>query len=484
MLPNAKSAKGLIWAWQAWLGLLAYLRQKTALSMDWEHLLSLKRQGDTSKRLRKEQDETRLGFEVDFDRIIFSSPFRSLQDKTQVVPLPISVDSKQGFVHTRLTHSLEVSVVGRSLGRIAGRGILANHPYLKEVHGYHFNDIGAIVAAAALAHDIGNPPFGHSGEKAIGSFFERGNGKKYQDLLAEEEFQDLANFEGNANGFKLLSESRQGVPGGLRLSYATLGAFMKYPKASLPQKPSEHIADKKFGFFQADKSFFQEVFQELGLAKKPEKPQAGFYRHPLTYLVEAADDICYTIIDFEDGINLGLISEDHALEYLINLVKDTINSKKYTGMKRSSDRLGYLRALAINTLIMDAVSVFEEHETEILEGRFTMALLDGGKYKAQMDDITRLSAERVYQSPEVVDKELAGFRIINDLLGVYTDALAQKKGRTATNYANLLIKSLPENYRDTQKTIYRILLDTSSFVASLSDSAAVHLHNKIMGRNF
>ena len=190
--------------------------------MNWEELLSLQRFGDTHKRIRKEQDETRLGFEVDYDRVIFSSAFRSLQDKTQVIPL-----SKTDFVHTRLTHSLEVSVVGRSLGRIAGKKLLAKYPHLREIHGYQFNDFGAIVAAASLAHDIGNPPFGHSGEKAIGEFFKSGPGMEYKDQLTAKEYQDLIDFEGNANGFKILTESREGVEGGLRLSYATLGSISK-----------------------------------------------------------------------------------------------------------------------------------------------------------------------------------------------------------------------------------------------------------------
>ncbi|SHG76291.1 dGTP triphosphohydrolase [Flagellimonas flava] len=450
--------------------------------MEWERLLSLKRQGDTHKRLRKEQVETRLGFEVDYDRIIFSSAFRSLQDKTQVVPMPISVGSKKNFVHTRLTHSLEVSVVGRSLGRVAGQQILAKYPSLQEVHGYQFNDFGAIVAAAALAHDIGNPPFGHSGEKSIGNYFVQGNGKHYKSMLSPEEYQDLVDFEGNANGFKLLTESREGVPGGLRLSYATLGAFMKYPKASLPKKPSKHIADKKFGFFQSEQAFFMEVIEEIGLLKNKKNPGIGFLRHPLTYLVEAADDICYTIIDFEDGINLGLIPEEYALEYLINLVKDNINTKKYSTMSHSSDRLSYLRALAINTLIKDAAEVFERHESEILKGEFNTALLDRGRYKAQIDDIIKLSVERVYQSTEVIDKEIAGYKIISDILDAYTQALIRTKEGTATNYDRLLVKSLPETYRNTENSVYKILLDTCCFVASLSDSAAVHIHNKLMGK--
>jgi len=450
--------------------------------MNWVQLLSLRRQGDTEKRLRRLQDETRLGFEVDYDRIIFSSAFRSLQDKTQVVPMPIDVGSRKEFVHTRLTHSLEVSVVGRSLGRIAGRNLLQKHPYLKEELGYRFNDFGAIVAAASLAHDIGNPPFGHSGEKAIGAFFQSGAGKRYQAELNAEEYQDLIDFEGNANGFKLLTESRNGVPGGLRLSYATLGAFMKYPKAALPKKPTNHISDKKFGFFQSEKETFSAIANELGLKKKDGNGPASWYRHPLTYLVEAADDICYTIIDFEDGINLGFISEDYALEYFIKLVKDTINTKKYNQMSHTSDRLSYLRALAINTLINDAIRIFQENEAAILTGDFDVALLDKSHYKAQIGDIINLSISNIYQSQEVIEKELAGYKIIADILEVYTTALFDKKKGNATNYDKLLIKTLPTQYQDCSKTTYELLLNASCFVASLSDSAAVNIHNKLMGR--
>ena len=445
--------------------------------MNWEQLLSLKRQGDTHKRLRIEQDETRLGFEVDYDRIIFSSAFRSLQDKTQVIPL-----SKTDFVHTRLTHSLEVSVVGRSLGRIAGKKILEKHPYLREVHGYQINDFGAIVAAAALSHDIGNPPFGHSGEKAIGEFFKTGKGQKYKATLSEKEYQDVIDFEGNANGFRLLTASKEGVEGGLRLSYGTLGAFTKYPKESLPKKPSTHIADKKFGFFQSDKNSFQEVAGELGLVQTRTGEDISFSRHPLTFLVEAADDICYTIIDFEDGINLGLISEDYALEYLIKLVKDTINTKKYNAMIHMEDRLSYLRALAINTLITDAVKVFLDNEDAILKGDFNTSLLDKSKYQAQIADIIKISVEKIYQSHEVIEKEIAGYKIISDILEVFTNALMNKKAGKASNYDLLLLQILPKHYGETTISDYAILLNTCCFVASLSDSAAVHIHNKIMGK--
>lgn len=444
--------------------------------MHWEQLLSLKRQGDSYKRLRREQDETRLGFEVDYDRVIFSSSFRSLQDKTQVIPL-----SKTDFVHTRLTHSLEVSVVGRSLGRIAGKKILEKHPCLKDIHHYQCNDFGAIVAAAALAHDIGNPPFGHSGEKAIGEYFKSGNGKQFQSQMSENEYQDLVSFEGNANGFKLLTQSREGVVGGLRLSYATLGAFMKYPKESLPIKPSRHVADKKFGVFQTERDFFKEVGEELGLLPIGIAGELRFSRHPLAYLVEAADDICYTIIDFEDGLNLGLIGEEYALEYLINLVKHSINTKKYGNLTSKEDRLSYLRALAINTLINDASAIFLQNEEAILTGAFDVSLMEKSTYKAQIEDIIRLSVDRIYRSKEVIEKEIAGHRIILDVLDVYMKALANKKEGCPSSYDNLVLWTLPQFHQRTDIPYYEMLLQVSCYVAGLSDSAAILLHKRITG---
>ena len=442
--------------------------------MNWEQLLSLKRQGDTSKRLRIEQDETRLGFDVDYDRIIFSSAFRSLQDKTQVIPL-----SKTDFVHTRLTHSLEVSVVGRSLGRLVGKQILQKYPHLQEVHGYHANDFGAIVAAASLAHDIGNPPFGHSGEKAIGEYFSVGKGSKFKDQLSEKEWQDLIDFEGNANGFSVLTSPRPGIEGSIRLTYAVLGAFMKYPKESLPKKPTKNIADKKFGFFQNDKEFFQEVAQELGMIPNKSGKDIGFERHPLAYLVEAADDICYTIIDFEDGINLGLVSEDYALEYLIKLVKNTIDTAKYQSLTSKEDRISYLRALAIGNLIQDAVSIFMTHEEAIMQGKFPFALMDKSKYKAQMDDIIKISVNNIYQSREVIEKELTGFQIINNLLDKFITAYINNLEGKATNYDKILLKILPEKHQLEKKSTYERLMHICHFVSMLTDGKAV-LYNQII----
>ena len=442
--------------------------------MHWEQLLSLKRQGDTSKRLRKEQDDTRLGFEVDYDRIIFSSAFRSLQDKTQVIPL-----SKTDFVHNRLTHSLEVSVVGRSLGRLVGKQIIAKYPHLQEVHGYQPNDFGAIVAAAALSHDIGNPPFGHSGEKAIGEYFKTGNGLQYKDQLTDKQWQDLIDFEGNANGFSVLASSREGIEGGLRISYATLGAFMKYPKESLPKKPTSKICDKKYGFFQQDKEFFTEVANELGLISNKSGNDIGFERHPLAYLVEAADDICYTIIDFEDGINLGLIPEEYALEYLIKLVKNGIDTKKYNELITKEDRISYLRALAIGSLINDAVSVFIENEKAILAGDFPFALMDKSQYKAQMNDIIQISIKNVYQSREVIQKEVMGYKIINSLLDGFCTAYNNKVNGEASNYDVLLLKLLPERFQFQKENLYDRLLHICHFVSLLTDGKALELYKTI-----
>lgn len=442
--------------------------------MQWEKLLSLKRQGDTSKRLRIDQDDSRLGFEVDYDRIIFSSAFRGLQDKTQVIPL-----SKTDFVHTRLTHSLEVSVVGRSLGRLVGKKILEKYPYLKEIHGYEANDFGAIVAAAALAHDIGNPPFGHSGEKAIGEYFAIGNGKKFKEFLSEKEWQDLVDFEGNANGFSVLTSSRPGIEGSLRLTYAVLGAFMKYPKESFPKKPTPHIYDKKYGFFQTDKTFFQDVAQELGLIPNKSGNDVGYMRHPLAYLVEAADDICYTIIDFEDGINLGLISEDYALEYFIKLVKDTIDTKKFNQLTTKEDRISYLRALAIGNLIQDAVRLFIENEEKMLTGEFTTSLLEKSKYKAQIDDIIKISVKNIYQSKEVIEKELTGYAVINTLLDKFITAYNNQHQGNSSNYDRLLLKILPEKHNYEKDNLYERLLHICHFVSLLTDGKALLLSKNI-----
>lgn len=440
--------------------------------MNWQQLLSLQRYGDTQARLRSDQDEMRLGFEVDYDRVIFSQHFRSLQDKTQVIPL-----SQTGFVHTRLTHSLEVSVVGRSLGRLAGKEILQKHPALVDL-GYKAQDFGAIVAAASLAHDIGNPPFGHSGEKAIGTYFTTQKGKEMIRSLSRKQQEDLLKFEGNANGYRLLNKSRNGTPGGLRLSYATLGAFIKYPKESLPYRPTDHISQKKYGIFQADMEHFNGVASALGLDQH--QSTEPFARHPLTYLVEAADDICYTIIDFEDGINLGWIPEDYALEHLIKLVKDSIKTSTYSLLQTPSERLAYLRSLAINSLIKDCVSIFMDNEDAILNGTYKHALTDKSRYKAQIDDLLKITIDNVYLHHDVIEKEIAGYRILNTLVDQIATAAIHHDHGTLTHYDQLVIKQSKGLNLD-NSSMYDTLLSVCEYVASLTDSKALRLFNTLNG---
>ncbi|GIM55349.1 dGTP triphosphohydrolase [Capnocytophaga cynodegmi] len=443
--------------------------------MNWESLLSLNRYGDLEKRLRKGQNETRLNFDSDYDRVVFSSAFRSLQDKTQVIPL-----SKTSFVHTRLTHSMEVSVVGRSLGRAVGNYILEKYPNLQTL-GYQANDFGAIVAAAALAHDIGNPPFGHSGEKAIGEFFKYKKGADIKSFLSEKEYEDLCSFEGNANGFRILNESRPGVEGGLRLSFATLGAFTKYPKESLPVRPTKNISDKKYGFFQSERDFFVDVASELQLKSNSTNSDLRFSRHPLAFLVEAADDICYTIIDFEDGINLGLISEDLALEYLGKLINERINTKKYAQLLTKEERIAYLRAIAIGTLIQEAVEIFIKNEEDILKGNFHSSLLSKSAYRPQIEDIIDISVSHIYQSDEVVEKEISGYVVLQNLLDVFfTAAMNDYKGKL-TSFDKSIFKILPEKYKK-ETSLYDKIIGITCYIASLTDSKAVELHLKTLGK--
>ncbi|QLF50930.1 dNTP triphosphohydrolase [Capnocytophaga sp. oral taxon 902] len=445
--------------------------------MLWENLLSLNKYGDTSLRLRKNEDETRLSFDMDYDRVVFSSAFRSLQDKTQVIPL-----SKTSFVHTRLTHSIEVSVVGRSLGRAVGKHVLTKYPHLREL-GYQTNDFGAIIAAAAVAHDIGNPPFGHSGEKAIGEFFQFKKGTAIKHLLTEAEYADLCSFEGNANGFRILNETRLGAEGGLRLTYATLGAFTKYPKESLPVRPTDRIADKKYGFFQGDKKFFKEVAETLGLKSNSVNGELRYARHPLAFLVEAADDICYTIIDFEDGINLGLISEDVALEYLGGIISDKINTHKYSKLQTKEERIAYLRAVAIGTLIQDATDIFLQNEDAILAGEFHQSLLYDSKYRHQITDVIDCSVERIYQSDEVVEKEVSGYVVLQHLLDIFFTAIINQENGRETSFDKLLLKKLPEKYRK-NGSLYDKVMGITCYITSLTDSNAVELHLKTANTTF
>jgi len=442
--------------------------------MNWIQLLSDKRPGER----KKSHNNQRSKFEQDYDRIIFSHPFRMLQDKTQVFPLP-----KQDFVHTRLTHSLEVASVGRSLGKLAGEKIIKKHPETQE-HGYTSYDFGAIVSAASLMHDMGNPPFGHAGENAISEFFKSEKiAQTIQPNVSQKEWADITNFEGNAQGFRLVN--RQNYQG-LKLTFATLGAFTKYPRESKIDSPdTSRKSQKKYGFLQSNKSVFQEIANEMGLIKLGESIDASWCRHPLAFLVEAADDICYNIIDLEDGTNLGLVSLDETKSLLVEIIGDSFDEQKYQKIESVKEKVSVLRAMAIQRLIVQCVDKFIEREDEILAGTFDKALTDHIQSTPALKQIQSISFIKIYKSKPVIEKEVAGFEVLKGLLETFVPGIVNLKSSNNVNwYESSLIKLLPVDYQtdiEKAKTLYETLLILLDFISGITDSYALSLYRNIKG---
>ena len=432
--------------------------------MNWLQLLSL----DTPDL---QEHQTRTVFDRDFDRIIFSHPFRKLQDKTQVHPLP-----EQDFVHTRLTHSLEVSSVGRSLGRLVGSKLIEKYDFLQNKVNAH--DFGAIVAAASLAHDIGNPPFGHSGETSISDYFKNAEAE-IKPEVNEAEWSDLINFEGNAQGFRLLN--RQGYQG-LKLSSATLAAFTKYPRPSLIKEHDKtRRSQKKFGFYNTERKLFQKLGDELGLESLGTDQ---YCRHPLAFLVEAADDICYHIIDLEDGCNLGLVSYEQTVVLLAKVIGDKFQPEKLTAIHSIKERIGVLRALAINQLIQECVALFIQHEEKLLTAEFDISLADEIPSKNAMAEIINVSVEKIYRSRDVVETEAAGYRVLNGLLEIFVPATlaAFKKQPSAKDKTYFrLLPNETQTEIEQANSAYGALRSVLDHVAGMTDSNALNLYRKIMG---
>lgn len=409
----------------------------------------------------------RSPFEKDFDRIIFSHPFRKLQDKTQVHPLP-----EQDFVHNRLTHSLEVSSVARSLGREVGNTIIQSNKGLSEQISAH--DIGVIVASAALAHDIGNPPFGHSGETAIAQYFlEHPQLKSY---FTEAEWQDLLRFEGNAQGFRLLNKAGYQ---GLKLTEATLATFTKYPRPALVEKSFAHRqSQKKYGFFQTEVEAFQNLANALGLKAIAYQQ---WCRHPLAFLVEAADDICYHLIDLEDGCNLGLIGHQETIALYADVLGDGFKPEKLKKIKHKKEQIATLRALAINHLVQECVSIFNDNEAAMLSGTFDEALINSSTHHSHLKAIKHISFEKIYQSRSVIEIEASGFHVIHGLLDTFIPVtLHEEVSKKHQVWARLLpedilyeIKTAIEPYGKV-----RALLD---FISGMTDRNAMMLYRKING---
>lgn len=451
--------------------------------MDWKNLFSERRLGD--KKDEKLLSRDRSNFEKDYDRVIFSSAFRRLQDKTQVIPMPES-----DFVHTRLTHSLEVSCVGRSLGKTIGKEIIERNKLQKILS---VSDFGAIVATACLSHDIGNPPFGHSGETAISYYFKHGNGKKYEKLINDrQKWADLINFEGNANGFKMLTKSRKNVDG-IKLTYTSLASFVKYPTRSYKDKSEkEYYGDrmsfKKYGYFQSDKDIFYEIFDELQINKLE---KYYYTRHPIAFIVEASDDICYRIMDFEDGIRIGLIPFAEGENLLKEMVGKEIDVRKYDAIKDNREKIGYLRAKAINKMINECADIFLDNEKEIIKGKFDKPLIELIELKDTLYQIEQTSVEKVYNSKNVVQIEVAGFKVIGGLLDMYIEAVndlyefKNKKTLKKENpLSDNLIDLLPVQYLSDGKPnedLYERILQVCEFIAGMTDSYAVMLFKRLQG---
>jgi dGTPase len=450
--------------------------------MNWATLLQAYRYGDKEARSLSE-GQNRSIFEQDYDRIIFSTPFRRLQDKTQVIPLP-----EHDFVHNRLTHSIEVSSVGRSLGKIVGTSLLEKHEELRELQLTH-HDFGAIVAAASLAHDIGNPPFGHSGESAISEYFLNGGGQKYESNLSAAEWNDLIRFEGNANGFRILTNAANGLPGGARLSYPTLATFTKYPKESLPILPKGRASEKKYGYFQSEKSMFFELAQKLGLIEVEGKEGYRYFRrHPLAFLVEAADDICYHIIDFEDGLRLGWIDFDLAEKLLMPIAGNSFYKESYAQLRQFDEKASYLRAVAINSLIKEMAQLFLANEDKMLSGEFDTSLINLSKHKNEIDEIKSISLKKIYKARQVIEIEAAGFEVIGGLLELFLNALNQictpessKANYKAKKIAELLPEHLQHPKEDIRGSLYLQIISVCEFVAGLTDRHAISLYRKMKG---
>lgn len=446
--------------------------------MDWHKLLCDEQFSFDSKDTLP-TDDGRSQFQKDFDRIVFSPAFRRLQDKTQVFPLPES-----DFVHTRLTHSLEVSVVGRSIGNLVGEVILQRYPYLKNSFSkFHF---GEIVAAACLAHDIGNPPFGHSGEDAISEYFRSGNGKFFIDSIDDEKSKnDLKNFEGNAQGFRIVTKLQNPkVSGGLKLTYATLSSLTKYPRESyLTEQKSLSNTNvyKKFGFFQSEKEFFKKIAEKVEL-KKISETDYFWCRHPLAFLVEGADDICYRIMDFEDGFRLGFVSFKEAEEMLLPLIKTNLPSNY--SERDEADRIGFLRAKAINNLVKEIAEIFLDYEKQIMEGNFTEELYNltsSGKFLKQIEN---LSIEKIYRHKIVTERECAGYEVLAGLLDVFINALNSSLNTETRNKDRIILNLLPNQIKssvDKNISISERLHLIIDFVAGMTDSFAVSLFRKIKG---
>ena len=436
---------------------------------NWNTLISAKRFG--LEEFHQERHENRSEFQRDYDRLVFSAPFRRLQNKTQVFPLPGSI-----FVHNRLTHSLEVSCVGRSLGNDVAKAILTRQPELKDSY---LPEIGSIVSAACLAHDLGNPPFGHSGERAISTFFSEGKGMPLKGQLSAEQWEDLIHFEGNANAFRLLTHQFEGRrKGGFVLTYSTLASIVKYPfSSSLAGQKS------KFGFFTTEEESFRRIAEELGMKQLNGSP-LKYARHPLVYLVEAADDICYQMMDIEDAHKLKILTTQETQDLLLAYFPDERKAHILDTLKIVSDtneQIAYLRSSVIGLLIGECTRAFLDNEVQILEGEFEGSLIKHitERPAAAYQHCAEVSFKKIYRSRDVLDIELAGFRIISTLLELMIDAVRSPEKA----YSQLLINRVSGQYNMKATALYERIQAVLDYISGMTDVFALDLYRKINGNS-
>ena len=442
-----------------------------SIMMNWQQLISNKRLGQEHRHPERHDDRTE--FKRDYDRLIFSAPFRRLQNKTQVFPLPGSI-----FVHNRLTHSLEVSCVGMSLGNDVAQQLLRRHP---EQSDSLLGEIGQIVATACLAHDMGNPPFGHSGEKAIQSFFTEGPGMGLQAEVSPQFWCDVTHFEGNANAFRLLTHQFCGRRvGGFVMTYSTLASIVKYPFSSM-------AAGKKgkFGFFDSEKELFVRVASELGIIRKSAEGEPSRYaRHPLVYLVEAADDICYEIMDIEDAHKLKIISYEDTSQMLLSFfdadTRERISKRVVEeGVTDKNEKVVYLRACVIGLLESECVKAFVDHEDEILAGTFEGSLIDhiSELPREAYRQCSQMSVERIYRSKPVLDVELSGYQIIQTLMERFIEAAVHPE----RFYSRQLIGRVSSQYDISAESLETRLMAVIDYVSGMTDVYALDEYQKISG---
>lgn len=424
---------------------------------------------------------SRTDFQRDFDRIIFSAAFRRLQNKTQVFPLPGSV-----FVHNRLTHSLEVSSVGRSLGSLAGEFIFKNfeNNLDENAKNFYLHQLHNVIAAACLCHDVGNPAFGHSGEDAIASYFDK-NETDLKSKFSEKEWADLVNFEGNANAIRVLTHQQNGKDeGGIQLTNTTLASIAKYPCEAI-SKDKKFINRKKFGFFQSEKSTFLEIAKSTKMLQENENPTI-FKRHAFVWLVEAADDICYNIIDMEDAHRLGIISTSDCENLFYNLIKSVDENlgrvdDKLKIITNSNEKISYLRAKVINALITKSTALYQEKFNEILEGNLNIPLLEIFKNENKdLQEVERFSIEKIYGHRSVVEIENAGYNVMYELLNHFIPPIIKEKN-DRKSYDKKALQLIPNQFIYENSSVYERVLGVLDFVSGMTDNFATDLYRKIKG---